>query len=127
VEERKKDDRMKVAKFRDKYWLLVRDLHAPKISELKKNEMKNLAHKVDNKRLNNTKIKMINNSSAKNEYHSKSLKKGYFLSGSRQSINNGKSTNILNTTEEINKKHLSKRRPKHMSESRQLKSQHQKR
>ena len=126
MEERKKDDRMKNAKFRDKYWLLVRDLHAPKISEIKKNEMQNLAHKVDNKRLSNNKMKMINNNSAKNEYRSKSLKKGYFSTVSRQSINNGRSTNNLNTTEEINKKYLFKRKPKQMSESRQLKSEHHK-
>ena len=50
LEESKRSDRLNSNKIRDKYWVLVRDLHAPKISDSKKVEMEKLIEKVDNKR-----------------------------------------------------------------------------
>jgi hypothetical protein len=50
-EEQKLMERLEAEKKRRKYWMLVRDLHAPKVSELKKTEMQRLIDRVENKRI----------------------------------------------------------------------------
>ena len=55
LEEIKKSERMNSHKKRDKYWILVKDLYAPKISEAKKSEMQKLKERIDNKRIVNLK------------------------------------------------------------------------
>lgn len=47
----KRTERLNSNKKRDKYWQLVRDLHGPKISDVKKIEMDKLKEKNTNKRL----------------------------------------------------------------------------
>jgi len=55
-EEIKLQERKEANKKRDKYWLLVRDLHPPQVSEVKKTEMENLKSRTNNKRLMVTRL-----------------------------------------------------------------------
>jgi hypothetical protein len=109
---------MKSNKLRDKYWILVRDLHAPTISEVKKNEMKNLVNQIDNKRLYKNERRQENNSGPKNENQSQTQQRGYFSSGMKKSNKGGKSTDIIMTSEGIKKRYLAKRKIKKISEDR---------
>jgi len=50
-EELKRSERLQSNKKRNKYWKLIRDLHPPKISDLKKQEMEKLVERFENKRM----------------------------------------------------------------------------
>lgn len=117
-EEKKKHERMKSNKLRDKYWVLVRDLHAPKISEIKKNEMQNLVSQVENKRLYKNDRRQKNNSSTKNENQSQTQQRGYFSSGMNKHNKGGKSTDIIMASDGVKKRYIAKRKIKKISENR---------
>ena len=54
-------EKFNMKKKREKYWQIIRDLHAPKISDLKKQEMEHLIQRTVNKRL------LIDKSQSKNK------------------------------------------------------------
>ena len=50
-EDAKRSERMNSNKKRDKYWIFIRDLYAPKVSDTKRTEMQQLIERINNNRL----------------------------------------------------------------------------
>ncbi|CAI2384418.1 unnamed protein product [Moneuplotes crassus] len=95
-EELKSQTRKEMIKKRDKYWQLVRDLHAPQVNEVKKEEMKNLISKVSNHRVEKLDKRDRHNVSVKNESEkSKGLKKNFSSNAFPKNQVGGNSTSNL--------------------------------
>ena len=80
-------EKFNMKKKREKYWQIIRDLHAPKISDLKKQEMEHLIQRTVNKRL------LIDKSQSKNKLQqnkSMDYKSLGHTSGPEKTMNNNK-------------------------------------
>ena len=91
TEEKKRQERLASHKKRGKYWQLVRDLYPPKVSDLKKEEMKQLIGRVENPRVlaEQKQRNLKNNSSTRNDA-AKAKHQNYFSSGVYRNSNMGR-------------------------------------
>lgn len=77
-EKKRSQDRLEARQKRDKYWMLVRDLHPPQVSQHKQNEMKNLIAKVSNNRIEDLRKRVKENHSVRHDTDRSDGSKKYF-------------------------------------------------
>lgn len=105
-EELKRAERLNAGRKREKYWLLVRDLHPPKVSDVKKTEMKQLINKIENKRIWHPPAPIKRNTSTKHDSE-RSRQQSEFSQGLiKHKV--GKSTDLLSNLTKARKLNVTK-------------------
>ena len=118
LEEIKEREKLNARNKREKYWMLVRDLHPPNVSRIKQKEMRNLISQTSNPRLwRNGKRESRNTNSTKHDSERDTSIANYFSHALRKDNKLRKSTEYLTTTQKVGKKkNVRKKRNKAISE-----------